>query len=86
MTIIIIIIIIIIIMNLVTTSLLGLHRAIAVGVKQVAVFGAASETFSQKNINCTVDESLQRFELVRTDRYNHQSHSSKLSLSYNLSL
>jgi len=53
-----------VIFSALTPNLKGLHRAIAVGVKQVAVFGAASETFSQKNINCTVDESLQRFELV----------------------
>jgi hydroxymethylglutaryl-CoA lyase len=33
-------------------------------VKEVAVFGAASESFSQKNINCTIDESLARFKLV----------------------
>ena len=42
----------------------GLDAAIAVGVKEVAVFGAASESFSQKNINCSIDDSLQRFEPV----------------------
>ena len=31
---------------------------------EVAVFGAASESFSQKNINCSVDESLERFAPV----------------------
>jgi len=31
---------------------------------EVSVLGAASETFSQKNINCTIEESLQRFEPV----------------------
>ncbi len=34
------------------------------GVKEVAVFGAASESFSKKNINCTIDESLLRFDEV----------------------
>jgi hydroxymethylglutaryl-CoA lyase len=34
------------------------------GVKEVAVFGAASESFSKKNINCSIDESLQRFDEV----------------------
>ncbi|KAK2559854.1 Hydroxymethylglutaryl-CoA lyase [Acropora cervicornis] len=34
------------------------------GVKEVAIFGAASESFSKKNINCSISESLQRFEAV----------------------
>lgn len=34
------------------------------GAKEVAIFGAASELFSKKNINCSVDESLVRFEEV----------------------
>lgn len=34
------------------------------GVKEVAVFGAASESFSQKNINCSIEESLNRFKAV----------------------
>ena len=44
-----------------TPNLQGFERAIAVDVTEVAVFGAASESFSQKNINCSIDESLQRF-------------------------
>jgi isopropylmalate/homocitrate/citramalate synthase len=39
----------------------GLDRAITAGVDSVAVFASASETFSQRNINCTVAESLERF-------------------------
>lgn len=34
------------------------------GAREVAVFGAASETFSMKNINCPIEESLKRFEEV----------------------
>lgn len=34
------------------------------GVKEVAVFGAASETFSKTNINCSIEESLDRFKIV----------------------
>jgi hydroxymethylglutaryl-CoA lyase len=34
------------------------------GAQEVAIFGAASEAFSQKNINCTISESLKRFEAV----------------------
>ncbi|MFL9812744.1 hydroxymethylglutaryl-CoA lyase [Stutzerimonas sp. VN223-3] len=44
-----------------TPNLKGLEAAIAAGVSEVAVFGAASEAFSQKNINCSIDESLARF-------------------------
>ena len=36
----------------------------AVGAQEVAIFGAASETFSQRNINCSIDESLMRFKAV----------------------
>ncbi|WP_282610776.1 hydroxymethylglutaryl-CoA lyase [Pelagibius sp. Alg239-R121] len=39
----------------------GLERAIAAGVEEIAVFGAASESFTQKNINCSIAESLERF-------------------------
>jgi hydroxymethylglutaryl-CoA lyase len=42
----------------------GLEAAIAVGAQDIAVFGAASETFSQRNINCSIAESLARFEAV----------------------
>ena len=38
----------------------GLEAAITVGVKEIAVFSAASETFSQKNTGCSIDESLAR--------------------------
>ncbi len=47
-----------------TPNLRGLESAIACGVKEVAVFGAASEAFSQKNINCSIAESLERFKPV----------------------
>jgi hydroxymethylglutaryl-CoA lyase len=44
-----------------TPNLKGLEAALECGVEEVAVFGAASESFSQKNINCSVAESLERF-------------------------
>lgn len=47
-----------------TPNLRGLEAAIEAGVREVAVFGAASESFSQKNINCSISESLSRFEAV----------------------
>ncbi|WP_207484256.1 hydroxymethylglutaryl-CoA lyase [Arenibaculum pallidiluteum] len=42
----------------------GLEAALAAGVEEVAVFGAASESFSRKNINCSIAESLDRFRPV----------------------
>src|SRR5208282_737327 len=39
----------------------GLDAAIAAGAREVAIFAAASETFSRKNINCSIAESLERF-------------------------
>ncbi|MFJ7885426.1 hydroxymethylglutaryl-CoA lyase [Pseudomonas sp. NPDC096917] len=39
----------------------GFEDALAAGVKEVAVFAAASEAFSQRNINCSISESLARF-------------------------
>jgi isopropylmalate/homocitrate/citramalate synthase len=42
----------------------GLEAAIAAGVAEVAGFAAATETFSQKNTNCSIAESLQRQETV----------------------
>ncbi|MCD6008702.1 MAG: hydroxymethylglutaryl-CoA lyase [Pseudomonadota bacterium] len=47
-----------------TPNLKGLEAALECGVEEVAVFGAASEAFSQKNINCSIAESLNRFEPV----------------------
>jgi isopropylmalate/homocitrate/citramalate synthase len=45
-------------------NLKGLEAALASGVEEIAVFGAASETFSRKNINCSIAESLDRFRPV----------------------
>ena len=42
----------------------GMRDAIAAGVEEVAIFGAASETFSQRNINCSIADSLRRFAEV----------------------
>ncbi len=45
-------------------NLRGFEGAMAAGCQEVAVFAAASETFSQRNIHCSIAESLQRFEPV----------------------
>ena len=47
-----------------TPNLKGFEAARAAGATEVAIFGAASETFSKKNINCSIAESLERFRPV----------------------
>jgi hydroxymethylglutaryl-CoA lyase len=42
----------------------GYERARSVGVQEIAIFGAASEAFSRRNINASIDESIARFEPV----------------------
>lgn len=39
----------------------GMQEALGSGVKEIAIFAACSETFSQKNLNCSIDESFERF-------------------------
>ncbi len=47
-----------------TPNLQGFDAAVQAGATEVAIFGAASESFSHKNINCSIAESLKRFEPV----------------------
>ncbi|XP_069744349.1 3-hydroxy-3-methylglutaryl-CoA lyase, cytoplasmic isoform X2 [Narcine bancroftii] len=47
-----------------TPNLHGFQAAIDAGAKEVAIFGAASESFSRRNTNCSIEESMQRFEEV----------------------
>ena len=47
-----------------TPNLRGFEAAITHGLDEVAIFTAASETFCQRNINCSISESLRRFEPV----------------------
>jgi len=42
----------------------GLEAALDAGVEEIAIFAAATDSFSQKNINCSIDESIERFRLV----------------------
>ncbi|MDY7579103.1 hydroxymethylglutaryl-CoA lyase [Herbaspirillum sp. RTI4] len=42
----------------------GLEAALAANVDEIVIFGAASEAFSQKNINCSIAESIERFRPV----------------------
>lgn len=47
-----------------TPNIKGLDAAIKAGAQEVAIFAAASESFSQKNINCSIEESIARFDEV----------------------
>lgn len=44
-----------------TPNLKGLELALDAGAEEVAIFGAASQSFSQRNINCSIEESIERF-------------------------
>ncbi|MBP0631703.1 hydroxymethylglutaryl-CoA lyase [Cupriavidus sp. AcVe19-1a] len=50
--------------SVLTPNMKGFEGAVAAGADEVVIFGAASEAFSQKNINCSIAESIQRFEPV----------------------
>jgi hydroxymethylglutaryl-CoA lyase len=54
-----------------TPNLKGFQAARAAGAKEVAVFGAASEAFSKKNINCSIEESLDRFRPITDEAKKH---------------
>ena len=47
-----------------TPNMKGFEKALEAGATEVAVFGAASEAFSKKNINCSIVESVERFRLI----------------------
>jgi len=52
-------------------NLRGFEDALAAGVEEVAVFAAASEAFSQRNINCSISESLERFAPIMAAAKQH---------------
>ncbi|TVQ68946.1 MAG: hydroxymethylglutaryl-CoA lyase [Oceanospirillales bacterium] len=54
-----------------TPNMKGLESAIAAKADEVAVFSAASEAFTQKNINCSIAESLERFAPIMETARNH---------------
>jgi hydroxymethylglutaryl-CoA lyase len=61
----------------------GMQGALATPIPEVAVFGACSETFSKKNINCTIDESLRRFaEVIALAKKNKRKVRGYLSVAF----
>lgn len=55
-----------------TPNLRGFEEAMAAGVGEVAVFAAASEAFSKRNINCSISESLERFAPIMAAASQHR--------------
>ena len=53
-------------------NLRGLESALSVGVKEIAIFAAASESFTQKNINCSIEESITRYSEVMEQARQHK--------------
>ena len=51
-------------LSVLTPNMQGFEAALATGPQEIVVFGAASEAFSQKNINCSIAESIERFAPV----------------------
>lgn len=60
-----------IIYSALTPNLKGFEAAVSAGADEVAVFASASESFSQKNINCSISQSLKRFEPVMAAAQQH---------------
>jgi hydroxymethylglutaryl-CoA lyase len=52
------------VLSVLTPNLRGYRHAVAVGVREIAVFAACSEEFTKKNINCSIQESLHRYRAV----------------------
>lgn len=57
--------------SVLTPNMKGFEGALAAGANEVVVFGAASEAFSQKNINCSIAESIERFAPVVVAAHAH---------------
>jgi hydroxymethylglutaryl-CoA lyase len=55
-----------------TPNMKGFEAALEAGVDEVVIFGAASEAFSQKNINCSIAESIERFREVALAAKQHK--------------
>ncbi len=51
-------------LSVLVPNLQGFHSAVKAGATSIAIFASASEEFSKKNINCTIEESLERFREV----------------------
>ena len=60
-----------VIYSVLTPNMKGFEGALAAKADEIVVFGAASEAFSQKNINCSIAESVERFRPVAAAAHQH---------------
>ena len=58
-------------LSVLTPNLKGLEKAVELGVKEIAVFGAASEAFSHRNINKTIKDSVGVFKDIVVEAQKH---------------
>ena len=60
--------------SVLTPNLRGFEGALAARADEIVIFGAASEAFSQKNINCSIAESIDRFAPVAQAAHDYHGH------------
>lgn len=66
-----------------TPNMKGVEAAIAAGLDEVVIFGSASEAFSQKNINCSITESIERFrDVAKTAKANNKRLRGSISCAF----
>ncbi len=58
-------------LSVLVPNLRGLIDALAAGASEIVVFAAASETFSKRNINCSIEESLERYATIVAEARRH---------------
>ncbi|MFZ4528882.1 MAG: hydroxymethylglutaryl-CoA lyase [Undibacterium curvum] len=61
-----------VIYSVLTPNMKGFEAALAAGADEVVIFSSASEAFAQKNINCSIAESIERFREVAAAAKQHQ--------------
>lgn len=60
-----------------------MNQALDLGLKEVAIFASATESFSKKNINCSIKESFERFiPVMALAKKNHVKVRAHLSVSF----
>lgn len=70
-------------LSVLVPNALGMQKAVSEGLQEVAIFGAASESFSKKNINCSIEEGFQRFsEVIKIAKKNRMKVRGYLSTAF----
>lgn len=70
-------------LSVLVPNALGMQKAVSEGLQEVAIFGAASESFYKKNINCSIEEGFQRFsEVIKIAKKNRMKVRGYLSTAF----